>query len=111
MVNPDLGQLDAVFGALADPTRRAIVRRLAGGPAATTVLAKPFAMSLPAVLKHLSVLERAGLVSGERRGRIREYRLIGDPMRDAAAWFETYRAFWESRLDSLDDYLKESADD
>jgi DNA-binding transcriptional ArsR family regulator len=99
--------LDQTFGALADPTRRALLARLARGPASTSELAAPFAFSLPAVLKHLAVLELAGLVHGEKRGRVRRYRLRATPMRHAAAWLEEYRAFWESHLDALEHYLEE----
>jgi DNA-binding transcriptional ArsR family regulator len=98
--------LDAVFGALADPTRRAIVARLAEGPAKVTDLAAPFAMSLPAVSKHLKVLERAGLLARDRQGRVHHCRL--DPARfdEAQAWIEQTRAFWEDRLDDLERYLE-----
>jgi len=104
--------LDAVFGALADPTRRAILERLAGAPAAdglaVSELAAPFAMSLQAVAKHLAVLERAGLVARERRGRVTRCRLVPaavDPTADAAAWIAAYRHHWEDRFDALDAYL------
>jgi|SRR5579875_2932346 len=99
--------LERTFAALSDPTRRAILEDLKAGPRATTELARPFAMSLPAVLKHLRVLERAGLVAGVRQGRERRYRLRHEALQDAAAWLDTYRAFWESQLDALDRYLEE----
>jgi DNA-binding transcriptional ArsR family regulator len=97
--------LDAVFSALADPTRRAIVVRLAEGEASVTELAEPFDVSLPAVTKHLAVLERAGLLEHQKRGRVRRCRLVAAPMRVADDWLSTYRVFWERRLDSLSDHL------
>jgi DNA-binding transcriptional ArsR family regulator len=100
--------LDAVFSALADPTRRAIVVRLAEGEASVSELAEPFDVSLPAVTKHLAVLERAGLLEHHKRGRVRRCRLIAAPMRAADEWLSTYRVFWERRLDSLADHLKTS---
>jgi DNA-binding transcriptional ArsR family regulator len=93
--------LDRTFAALADPTRRAILARLAAGDAAISALAYPFAMSLPAVSKHLRVLERAGLATIRRDGRVRRCRLMPDPLRDAARWVEQYRRFWEAQLDQL----------
>lgn len=102
-------QLDATFAALADPTRRAILARLADGEATVTELAAPFAMSQPAVSKHLKVLERAGLVSRGRRAQRRPCRLEARPLRAATDWLERYRAFWEDnyqRLDALLDELK-----
>jgi DNA-binding transcriptional ArsR family regulator len=104
--HPD-APLDAVFGALADPTRRAIVRRLAGEPASVSDLARPFAMSLPAVTKHLAVLERAGLVHRWQVGRVRYCRLTPAPMRDAAGFLAPFRALWEHQLDNLAAYLGE----
>jgi DNA-binding transcriptional ArsR family regulator len=100
--------LDAVFAALADPTRRAIVTRLARGEASVTDLAGPFDMSLPAVTKHLAVLEGAGIVASEKSGRVRRCRLQGHPMREAAEWIAGYRRFWEERLDALDTYLQQA---
>jgi DNA-binding transcriptional ArsR family regulator len=99
--------LDAVFSALADPTRRAIVERLARRDASVSELAAPFSMSLPAISKHLGVLEDAGLVFREKQGRTRYCRLVPGPMREAAGWLELYRGFWEERLDSLARYLGE----
>lgn len=99
--------LDAVFAALADPTRRAIVERLTRGDATVGELAEPFDMSLPAVSKHLSVLEDAGLIDRERDGRLRRCRLVADPLGDAIAWIVRYGAFWEERLDALDELLRE----
>lgn len=107
MVKCDDAVLDRVFAALADPTRRAILARLAGGEAAVTELAQPFAMSLPAVSKHLKVLERAGLIARGREARWRPCRLEAAPLREAADWLERYRRFWDESLDRLDDYLHE----
>lgn len=99
--------LSATFAALADPTRRAILARLADGESSVTDLARPFAMSLPAISKHLKVLERAGLIRRGRAAQWRPCRLEAGPLRDAATWIETYRRFWEEGLDKLDDYLKQ----
>lgn len=98
--------LDRTFAALADPTRRAILGRLASGEATVTELAKPFAMSLPAVSKHLKVLERAGLISRGRDAQWRPCRLNAEPLGAANAWIEQYRDFWEARFDRLDEHLK-----
>jgi DNA-binding transcriptional ArsR family regulator len=98
--------LDAVFSALADPTRRAIVMRLAEGEASVSELARPFDVSLPAVTKHLGVLERAGLLEHHKRGRVRRCRLVAEPMRAADDFLSTYRVFWERRLDSLASHLQ-----
>ncbi len=100
-------QLSTTFAALADPTRRAILARLASGEASVTELAEPFEMSLPAVSKHLKVLERAGLIARGRAAQWRPCRLEAGPLRDAADWLEHYRRFWEQSLDRLDDYLRE----
>jgi DNA-binding transcriptional ArsR family regulator len=100
-------RLSATFSALADPTRRAILARLASGELTVTELAEPFEMSLPAVTKHLKVLERAGLISRGREAQWRPCRLEGKALRDAAGWIEQYRRFWDERLDRLDDYLRE----
>ena len=108
MVKYSAVRLDATFSALADPTRRAILRRLAGGDTPVTDLARPFAMTLPAISKHLGVLERAGLVVRERNGRVRRCRLVADPMREAAEWIESYRLFWEGRFDQLARYLSDA---
>jgi DNA-binding transcriptional ArsR family regulator len=108
MVNSLPVSLDAVFAALSDPTRRSILRRLGRGPRTTSELAAPFDMSLPGVLKHLRVLERAGLVLGERQGRERYYRLRATPLGEADAWLEQYRDFWETQLDALNTYMEES---
>ena len=98
-------RLDRTFGALADPTRRAILARLANGDANVGELARPFAMSRPAISKHLRVLERAGLVRRASEGRISRCKLDATPMGEAARWVDRYRAFWEGRLDSLSRYL------
>src|ERR1700730_805 len=102
---PDL--LSATFSALADPTRRAILARLASGEATVGELAEPFEMSLPAVSKHLKVLERAGLIRRGREAQWRACRLQPEPLQDAADWIEEYRRFWEESLDRLDQYLKD----
>jgi DNA-binding transcriptional ArsR family regulator len=99
--------LDRTFAALADPTRRAILTRLSTGQASVTELAEPFEMSLPAVSKHLKVLERAGLISRGREAQWRPCRLEPAPLKDVADWVEEYRGLWEARLGRLDDYLRE----
>jgi DNA-binding transcriptional ArsR family regulator len=99
--------LDRTFAALADPTRRAILARLASGQSSVTELAAPFAMSLPAVSKHLKVLERAGLVARGRRAQWRPARLQAEPLHEVADWLADYRRFWEERLDRFDEYLRE----
>jgi DNA-binding transcriptional ArsR family regulator len=98
--------LSATFSALADPTRRAILSRLATGEASVTELAQPFAMSMPAISKHLKVLEHAGLIARGRDAQWRPCRLEAGPLRDIADWVERYRHFWEARFDRLDDYLR-----
>jgi DNA-binding transcriptional ArsR family regulator len=104
-MSPD--RLSTTFSALADPTRRAILARLASGEASVTDLAQPFEMSLPAVSKHLKVLERAGLIARGRAAQWRPCRLEPGPLRDASDWLEHYRQFWEQSLDRLEDYLRE----
>lgn len=99
--------LSATFAALADPTRRAILARLATGECSVTALAEPFDMSLPAVSKHLRVLERAGLIARGREAQWRPCRLDPAPLKAVAAWTETYRAMWEQRFDRLETYLQE----
>jgi DNA-binding transcriptional ArsR family regulator len=99
--------LDRTFGALADPTRRRILEHLAGGDRCVTDLAQPYRMSLPAVSKHLRVLENAGLVRRRRDGRVHRLRLEAKPMQQAQAWIEEYRKFWETSFDRLDEYLKQ----
>src|SRR5438477_12771032 len=98
-------RLSETFSALADPTRRAILARLATGEATVGELAEPFAMSLPAVSKHLKVLERARLISRGREAQWRPCRLRPEPLKNAAEWIEDYRRFWEESFDRLDDYL------
>jgi DNA-binding transcriptional ArsR family regulator len=104
-------QLDSTFAALADPTRRAILARLMAGEATVTELAEPFDMSLPAVSKHLKVLERAGLIARGRAAQWRPCRLEANPLKEVADWLEGYRRFWEQsqeRFDRLDQYLRQA---
>jgi DNA-binding transcriptional ArsR family regulator len=101
------GRLDATFGALADPTRRAIIARLASGEASVTELAEPFAMTQPAISKHLKVLERAGMISRERDAQRRPSRLVAQPLAEASEWLQKYRQFWETSFQRLDDLLDE----
>jgi DNA-binding transcriptional ArsR family regulator len=100
--------LDGTFSALADPTRRAIVARLARGECSVTTLAEPFDVSLPAISKHLRVLERAGLLARRKEGRVRRCRLVTRPLKDAEVWMSRHRHFWEERLEALAQYLEES---
>lgn len=100
-----MDQLDATFSALADPTRRAILGRLAGGEASVSELAAPFAISLPAISRHLKVLEQAGLISRGRDAQWRPCRLEADALRDAAGWIDRYRRFWDKSFDRMDGYL------
>jgi len=99
--------LTTTFAALADPTRRAILARLASGETSVTDLARPFDMSLPGISKHLKVLERAGLIARSREAQWRPCRLKAEPLKDVARWVEHYRRFWEESFDRLDEYLKE----
>ena len=99
-------QLSATFAALADPTRRAILARLLSGERSVTELAEPFNMSMPAVSKHLRVLERAGLIARRKEAQWRRCRIDAGPLRDVANWAERYRHIWEERLDRLDEYLQ-----
>jgi len=99
--------LSTTFSALADPTRRAILARLASGEATVTELAKPFDMTMPAISKHLKVLERAGLIARDRQAQWRPCRLTAAPLEDVADWVDAYRRHWEESLDRLGDYLKE----
>jgi len=103
--SPD--RLSVTFAALADPTRRAILARLSGGVASVTELAEPFDMSLPAVSKHLKVLERAGLVGRDREAQWRPSRLKPERLKDVADWVERYRRFWEGSFDRLNEYLQD----
>src|SRR5687767_8609202 len=100
-------RLDVTFGALSDPTRRAILARLARGEASVMELAEPFAMSQPAISKHLKVLERAGLVARGRDAQRRPCRLVAEPLAEANDWLERYRQFWEERFEQLDGLLDE----
>jgi len=104
-------QLDSTFGALADPTRRAILASLMLGEASISELAKPHRMSLPAVMKHVRVLEEAGLVSQEKTGRTRQCRLEAQPLKNAEEWISRYRQFWEGALDSLERFLSQQEDE
>jgi DNA-binding transcriptional ArsR family regulator len=101
-------RLDATFAALADPTRRAILARLALGETSVSELAEPFAMSLPAVSKHLKVLERAGLISRGRAAQRRPCRIVPSALKEVDDWLEHYRHFWDAKLDRLEEFLRES---
>jgi DNA-binding transcriptional ArsR family regulator len=103
--------VDAVFSALADPTRRAILGRLRHGEASVSELAEPFPVSLPAIAKHVRVLERAGLLTHRKTGRVRRCRIEADRMQLASNWLEGYRAFWTTRLDSLARHLEAAEDE
>ena len=107
MTSPPADPLSATLSALADPTRRAILARLVDGEAPVTELAAPFEMTMPAVSKHLKVLERAGLIERSRHAQWRPCRLAPAPLKEVADWVERYRQLWEGRLDRLDDYLSE----
>jgi DNA-binding transcriptional ArsR family regulator len=100
-------RLTSTFAALADPTRRAILARLISGQASVTELAGPFQMTMPAVSKHLKVLEKAGLIARGREAQWRPCRLDGEPLRDVAEWMEKYRSFWDESFERLDGYLQE----
>ena len=100
-------ELDRVFHALSDPTRRAVLTRLSDSPAPVSELARPFDMALPSFIQHLGVLEECGLVRSQKKGRIRTYRLTPGPLKAAENWIEKRRVLWELRLDQLDNYLKE----
>lgn len=104
-MSPD--RLDRTFAALADPTRRAILARLAAGDATVTELARPFEISLPAISRHLKVLERAGLIARGREAQWRPRTLHAEPLKEAADWLEQYRRFWEQSLDRLEEHLAE----
>jgi DNA-binding transcriptional ArsR family regulator len=110
MVNNDTASLNEIFAILADPTRRAILIRLAEGPAHVSELAAPFAMSLPAISKHLRALEHAGLLTRQRDGRHQRCRLHAAPLKEVAAWIAPYQRFWEDQFDALDTFLKDTAD-
>ena len=98
-------QLNRVFQALADPTRRSVLERLSGGPAPVSELARPFKMALPSFLQHLNVLEDCGLVQSRKAGRVRTYHLAPQPLKTAEDWMASQRSLWERRLDQLDSYL------
>jgi len=100
-------QLDRVFRALGDPTRRAVLSRLCAGPAPVSELARPFAIALPSFTQHLDVLERCGLIRSRKLGRVRTCRLVPQPLKAAERWMAQQRALWERRLDQLDNYLLE----
>ena len=100
-------QLNLTFAALSDPTRRAILSRLARGEASVTQLAEPFEMSLPAISKHLKVLQKAGLIKQSREAQWRPCRLEAKPLKQAAEWIERYREYWEQSFDNLDSYLRD----
>jgi DNA-binding transcriptional ArsR family regulator len=106
MANNTDDQITSTFAALADPTRRAILSRLALGGTSVTELAAPFEMSMPAVSRHLKVLERAGLISRGREAQWRPCKLNAKPLKEAAEWLEEYRQFWEQSFDRLEEYLK-----
>ena len=110
MVNYTSKQLDPVFAALADSTRRAILARLGHGEATVTEVAEPFATSLPAISKHIKVLEEAGLVARRKDGRTHHLRLVASPLKNVVQWLEQYQGFWETQFDSLEQFLKESGD-
>ena len=103
-----VSRLDDVFGALADPTRRRILETLSRGDQCVTALAKPYRMSLPAISKHLRVLEHAGLICRRRDGRVHHLKLDAKPMQEAAQWIEEYRKFWKGALDSLAHFLEKT---
>ena len=105
MVKYSESALDTTFSALADPIRREILGRLTQGAASVSELARPFSISLPAVMKHLNYLQKAGLVAGEKTGRVHKFELVAAPMQDAAEWIAAYKRFWEKQFDSLAKYL------
>jgi DNA-binding transcriptional ArsR family regulator len=111
MVNDPTEQLTTIFLALADPTRRAILERLRQGEASGTDLAQPFSISVPAISKHLRVLEHAELIRHRKDGRTHRFRLAARPLKEAATWLEHYRHFWEAQLDSLDTYLQATSEE
>lgn len=111
MVNRSEALLDDTFAALADPTRRAILKRLAKGATPMGELAEPFGMSWPAITKHVKVLERAKLVRREQDGRVHRMHLHAKPLRTARAWIDKYEKFWEGRFDALEKFLEETTDE
>ncbi|HEV2461269.1 MAG TPA: metalloregulator ArsR/SmtB family transcription factor [Ktedonobacterales bacterium] len=111
MANDSIAILDDVFLALSDPTRRAILDRLAQGEASGTELARPFPISVPAISKHLRVLERADLITRRKEGRVHRFRLATDAMREASVWLDKYRSLWEAQFDSLAAYLEVTSEE
>lgn len=111
MVNNSSQRLDTVFLALSDPTRRAILERLVQGEASGTELARPFSISVPAISKHLHVLENAALIVRRKEGRVHRFRLATRSMREAATWLEQYRQFWETQFDALATYLEVTSEE
>jgi DNA-binding transcriptional ArsR family regulator len=109
MVNYNADALDAVFGSLADPTRRAILARLARGPATVSELAEPFDISLPAISRHVRVLEDSGLLARTIEGRVHHVELAAQPLKDAMSWLETHTRFWSARLDALARHVERTA--
>jgi DNA-binding transcriptional ArsR family regulator len=105
-VAPHRADLTRLFQALADPTRRAVVERLGRGPAATSDLARPFAMALPSFLQHLDVLEQAGIVTSTKEGRVRTWRLTPSPLQAGEDWMTSQRHVWERRLDQFDEFVR-----
>jgi DNA-binding transcriptional ArsR family regulator len=110
MVNYSERQLTPVFSALSDPTRRAILTRLTRGEATVSQVAKPFGTSLPAISKHIKILEEAGLLARRKRGRTHHLHLVASPLKNAMQWLEQYHWFWESQFDSLESFLKDAGD-
>ncbi len=108
MVKHSEGALDATFGALSDATRRGILARLTLGESSVSELAAPYRISLPAVSKHLGVLEEAGLVTRRKDGRVHRCRLVADPMREASDWIDFYRRFWDQQFDALEKFLQDT---
>lgn len=111
MVKYNISQLDQTFYALSDPTRRAILAQLALGEMSVTEIAKPFEMSLPAVSKHLRILEKTGLLTRTKEGRVHRLQLNAAPMKEAEQWIAFYRKFWEQQMDALENYLHKMSED
>ena len=109
--NTETDSLSMTFAALADPTRRAMLERLANGPATVSELAEPFDLSLPAISKHLKVLEHAGLIERGREAQWRPAQLKAEPLKDVSQWLERYRVYWEENFDRLEDYLRKLQDE
>jgi DNA-binding transcriptional ArsR family regulator len=111
MVKSSSQSLDTIFAALSDPTRRKILERLAVGEKTVTEVAEPFDMSLPAISKHLHVLEQAGLIVRRKQGRVHHLQLAAAPMKEASEWLDVYRQFWDAQFDALAQFLREQKDD